>query len=107
MKPSNTRWKVTPSEYFWRARKTKLLTVIGALSAKSWITNEPPLAILTVALYCFDLSISMGGAEAKVVVPTSAGAAALSETAGEAGFDWLDNTHQTAIRITRINAPAI
>src|SRR5664280_2072750 len=42
------------------------------------MTNCPPLAIVTVAVYFLVVSISIGGAGAYVRVPTSAGVAPLT-----------------------------
>src|SRR3990172_7402243 len=53
MKPSSTRWKVTPSKKPLHARKTKLFTVIGALAGNNSAENSPPFAIKNVAKYCF------------------------------------------------------
>src|SRR4051794_37531846 len=60
-KPATMRWKIMPSKKWSLARKTKLLTEIGAVSTKrsAFIV---PLLVVIVAVYFFALSTVIGGA---------------------------------------------
>src|SRR5512141_1323612 len=61
---------------------------MGALSGNSWMTNSPPFCILTVAKYCFDLSMVIGGAALHCLTPFCVkGVGSAPGEAGEAGAD--------------------
>src|SRR6478672_13307310 len=61
----STRQKYVPSYHFDCARKTKLLTAIGAVLGSSWRTMSP-FAVLMVAVYVAFLSMVILGAPVQV-----------------------------------------